>query len=95
MVAALVGTPVPDIVYDGVVNPAKLENGKLPANLGVYLKNNGPATFANLHWDTLDPKDLKASKAKVTTRSSSKCAICRSISSVEAASLSRILRPRW
>jgi parallel beta-helix repeat protein len=70
MLAGLLGTPIPDIVYDGIVNPAKLENGKMPPNQGVYLKNNvsdkGSATFANLHWNTLDPKDPKGNKAKVT-----------------------------
>ena len=65
MLASLLGTPMPDIVYDGIINPAKLENGKLPPNQGLYLKNNGNATFANLHWNTLDPKDEKGNKAKI------------------------------
>jgi parallel beta-helix repeat protein len=66
ILAALMGTPIPDIVYDGILNPAKIENGKLPPGQGVYIKNNGNATFANLHWNALDPKDMKGSKAKVT-----------------------------
>ncbi len=46
--AALLGTPFPEIIYDGEQNPAKLVNGKVPAGMGVYLKNNGAAKFANL-----------------------------------------------
>jgi len=37
----------------------------MPANLGVYFKNNGSATFANLHWNELNPMDLKASAKKI------------------------------
>lgn len=61
MLAALLGTPLPDIIYDGIANPAKTA----PAN-GVYVRNNGKATFANLHWDKLNPKDPEASKAQIT-----------------------------
>jgi hypothetical protein len=69
LLVGLLGTPIPDILYDGIHNPTKLVNGKVPANLGVYLKNNiktnGAVTFANLHWDTLDPADPVGSRAKV------------------------------
>jgi parallel beta-helix repeat protein len=61
----LLGKPIPDIVYDGISNPSKLVDGKLPDNLRVYIRNNGSATFANLHWDQLDPKDPKGSMAKI------------------------------
>ena len=37
----LLGKPLPEIIYDGNVNPAKLVNGKVPAEFGVVLKNNG------------------------------------------------------
>jgi hypothetical protein len=63
--AALLGTPLPDIIYDGIRNPAKAVDGKVPQNLGVYFKNNGSATFANLHWDQLNPKDPMASAKKI------------------------------
>ncbi len=65
VLAALLGTPLPDIIYDGIHNPKKLVDGKLPPAMGVYLKNNGSATFVNLHWDQLDPNDLGASKGKL------------------------------
>jgi parallel beta-helix repeat protein len=69
LLLGLLGKPIPDIIYDGIRNPAKLVNGNLPANLGIYIKNNvkahGTVTFANLHWDALDPKDPVGSRAKV------------------------------
>jgi hypothetical protein len=65
MLAAILGTPLPDMIYDGIHNPTKLVDGKVPASLGVYFKDNGKASFANLHWDKLDPKDLKGSAARV------------------------------
>lgn len=42
------GTHGPDIVYDGIANPDKLVNGKLPDELGIYIQNNANATFANI-----------------------------------------------
>lgn len=50
----LLGTPLPDIIYDGIANPKKLTQGKLPKELGLALANNGKATFANLQFDKLD-----------------------------------------
>jgi parallel beta-helix repeat protein len=74
---ALLGERVPDILYDGISNPAKMVGGKLPPPLRVYIKDNGRATFANLHWSELpdlakvksDEERLKillAHRAKVT-----------------------------
>lgn len=45
------GGQVPDITYDGVLDDKKLQDGKLPKELGVYIKNNGDADFANLDLD--------------------------------------------
>ena len=39
--------------------------GEVPQDLGVYFKNNGSVTFANLHWDQVDPKDPMASAKKI------------------------------
>jgi parallel beta-helix repeat protein len=61
--AALLGTPMPEIIYDGYLNPKKAQNGKLPPDQGIYLKNNGNATYVNLHWDKLDFKDAKTLEA--------------------------------
>jgi parallel beta-helix repeat protein len=64
LLALLLGQPLPDIVYDGIRNPDKRVDGKFPASLGVYFKNNGNATFVNLNQQMLDPakvdRDLKA-----------------------------------
>jgi len=66
MLTALLGAPLPDIIYDGILNPAKLVDGKLPPSQGIYVKNNGSATFANLHWDQLDEKaSIASNKAKI------------------------------
>jgi len=49
----LLGEKLPDIIYDGISNPAKRVDGKLPPPLRLHLKDNGAATFANLHWSEL------------------------------------------
>lgn len=63
MFAALLGTPLPDVIWDGVVNPARLKDGKVPSELRVVFKGNGDATFANLNWGLLGP-ELAAAKSK-------------------------------
>lgn len=40
---------LPDIVWDGMINPATLKDGKRAKELGIYLKNNGQASFANIN----------------------------------------------
>jgi parallel beta-helix repeat protein len=40
---------LPDAIWDGVINPATINAGKRPKGLGVYFKNNGNATFANIN----------------------------------------------
>lgn len=52
-VAPLLGGKLPDIVYDGLVNPAKATDGALPKELGVYAKNNADADFVNLDFANL------------------------------------------
>lgn len=52
LLAALAGTPLPDILWDGIVNQEKLVDGKLPPELGIYIHNNkdtdGEVTFASI-----------------------------------------------
>jgi parallel beta-helix repeat protein len=50
------GTPLPDILYDGVVDPKKQVGGTLPDALAIRIHNNGTAGFANF-----DAPALKAS----------------------------------
>lgn len=58
--AALLGTPIPDIVWDGIVNPAKLKDGKPVEENRIVFQNNGAATFANLNWGLLGPRLAEA-----------------------------------
>ena len=44
------GSEGPDIIFDGMIDPAKLVEGKLPEKLGLFIENNEGATFANLDW---------------------------------------------
>lgn len=46
--SAQFGGTFPDIVFDGFVDPEKLVDGELPAELGIYIANNGEATFVDL-----------------------------------------------
>ncbi|MEM7455767.1 MAG: parallel beta-helix domain-containing protein [Planctomycetota bacterium] len=42
------GQRLPDIVFDGIVDAAKLVDGALPADMGFSIKDNGEASFVNL-----------------------------------------------
>ena len=52
LMAAILGTPLPDIIWDGVVNEEKLVDGHLPADSNISIHDNtdidGEVTFANL-----------------------------------------------
>ncbi len=52
LMAAILGTPLPDIVWDGVLNEEKLVDGVLPKELGISIHDNtkedGEVTFGNL-----------------------------------------------
>lgn len=45
--AKYVGKPVPDIVWDGIVDANKLVDGELPKDLRIYIADNGDADFIN------------------------------------------------
>jgi parallel beta-helix repeat protein len=47
MLAKVLGATLPDILYDGIVDPKKQVDGKLPASLGIFIHNNGDAGFVN------------------------------------------------
>jgi parallel beta-helix repeat protein len=47
MLIAVLGTPLPDILYDGIADPKKLVEGKLPDALAIRIRNNGKAGFAS------------------------------------------------
>jgi len=52
MIAAVAGTPIPDIVWDGVVNPEKTQDGEVIKEAGLSIHSNskdeGDVTFVNL-----------------------------------------------
>ncbi len=60
--AAVVGTPFPEIFYDGILNPKKLKDGKLPPDLGIRFERNGNVSFVNAHVDQLTPENIAQGK---------------------------------
>ena len=59
MLGQVLGTPLPDILYDGVIDPKKTAGGKLSDDLAIRIHDNGKATFANF--------DAPALKTAATT----------------------------
>ena len=47
MLSKVLGPTLPDILYDGIVDPKKQVDGKLPDPLGIHIHNNGDAGFVN------------------------------------------------
>jgi parallel beta-helix repeat protein len=62
-VRPLHGEQMPDIVWDGIVDAAKLVDGKLPPELRIYIGDNGDADFANFDFG----KVLAGSKPMIDT----------------------------
>ncbi|MBX3421143.1 MAG: right-handed parallel beta-helix repeat-containing protein [Pirellulaceae bacterium] len=68
LIAAVTGSPIPDIVWDGVVNPEKMQDGQVIREAGLSIhsnnKTNGEVTFVNLGGlETLkNPVDAKPSR---------------------------------
>jgi parallel beta-helix repeat protein len=62
MLAQVMGSPLPDILYDGIIDPKKQVDGKLPEALALRIKDNGKAGFAN--FDAMGLKAVKEGKAK-------------------------------
>lgn len=60
MVSQALGTPLPDILYDGMIDPGKAVNGALPEALAIRIRDNGDADFANF-----DAAGLKEAAASV------------------------------
>ncbi len=51
-IGELVGTPFPDIVWDGVIDQSKMVDGELPPEYRIYVQDNN-GTFANLDLGTM------------------------------------------
>lgn len=48
LLAKTLGTPLPGILWDGIINSEKYKDGKLPDDQRICLKNNGDRGFANI-----------------------------------------------
>lgn len=61
LAASALGVPMPDILWDGVANPEKLKDGKLPAQDWIYIHDNGVATYGNANFPDFqaDPQNAK------------------------------------
>jgi hypothetical protein len=63
LIAGLTGeSSLPDIVYDGVVDPKKAVDGKLPPELAIRIRDNGEADFVNFDFSGIDLSDPAAPK---------------------------------
>ncbi len=58
LLGPLMGGRFPAIVYDGVVDSGKLVDGQLPADLAIFIHDNGDADFVNLDLANFDVKKV-------------------------------------
>ncbi len=63
--APIVGLPFPDIFYDGITDPRKLVDGKLPDHQRSEIRDNGSATFANVHFDQFSVANVVSGKYQI------------------------------
>ena len=61
----VLGKPFPDILYDGMVDPQKMVDGKLPDALQHSIVNNGNATFVNFNLPALTPANIATGKYRL------------------------------
>ena len=59
---AVIGKRLPDILYDGVVNPKRLVDGELPDALKHSIINNGDATFIDFKYADLNIEGIRTGK---------------------------------
>ena len=64
---SIVGTPLPDIVFDGIIDSKKLVDGKLPAEKSLRLSDNGQARFLNIDFGNLTPANIATGKYRPGT----------------------------
>ena len=65
LLAPVLGGRFPDIFFDGLVDPAKLKEGVLPAELQFSIHDNGEATFANVNVGDFSPANVFSGKYKI------------------------------
>ncbi|MCA8986457.1 MAG: right-handed parallel beta-helix repeat-containing protein [Planctomycetaceae bacterium] len=61
-IAAAVGRTFPDIIWDGVANPARLVDGKIPVEFGLVIDEPGNPSFVNLVMPDLTPTNIVTGK---------------------------------
>jgi len=61
LLSPLMGGQLPDILFDGLLNPEGLNNGELPG----YIHDNGKATFANVNIGDLSPANVVSGKYRI------------------------------
>jgi parallel beta-helix repeat protein len=66
LVGSLAGGKLPAIVYDGVIDPKKAADGKLPAGREIRIRNNGDADFINFNFAQLDLDDPSKNEGKIS-----------------------------
>lgn len=59
---SMIGSPLPEIAFDGIVDQQKLVDGKIPAEQSLRLSNNGKARFINIDFGNLSPANIVAGK---------------------------------
>ncbi len=59
---------LPDIIYDGVVDPKKAIDGELPPDLAIRIRDNGDADFVDFDLAGLDMSDPLAPKPGAISR---------------------------
>ncbi|WP_417384339.1 parallel beta-helix domain-containing protein [Gimesia sp.] len=64
---SIVGTPLPEIVYDGLIDSRKLVDGKMPPEKSLRLSNNGEVRFLNIDFGNLNPVNIATGKYKPET----------------------------
>lgn len=62
ILSGLLGKPMPDILYDGIVDQKKLVDGKLPEEMAIRIRDNGDAGFANFDAPSLTVANVLANK---------------------------------
>ncbi len=49
----LEGEPIPDIVWDGVLDPERLDNGELPENRRICIQEDASVRYGNIDFLSL------------------------------------------
>ncbi len=79
----VIGSEFPDILYDGITNEKKFKDGKLPTELGVSVRNNGDATFANIDIGNFSVKNYALGRYKIDRNLQNYAATYAAIDKVE------------